>query len=108
MKLILIIFSLFVGTISFSQKYHCTFQVQDVETYSIAKPLISIIRSKYNTESTPSAVFVKFDEQTKKFSVDSEMSLSQEQIAALMNEYSYTISGFSSSVLTTKENGTHE
>ncbi len=74
-----------------AQEYTYVFKVEHVETYSIAKPLISIFRKAYNPEGEPLRFSPGFNDETGRFTVVSSLKLEQGDLQELLSDYDYQL-----------------
>ena len=72
---------------------HYTFSVENVASYPEAKPVISIIRKAFNSE-TPRLFFPVFQADQHVFVADSDMSLTEQKLRDLLASEGYTLSSF--------------
>jgi|GEM_PF-3252136 len=90
----LLLFFILTGLFCRAQQSEYQLRVAEVESYPVAKPLISIIRSHYNTDNEPRFVTVVFDQSAKELRIISAEPLLETELKALLDDYSYTITRF--------------
>lgn len=95
MRSLLLLLALIASTsLCTAQQYNYRFRVATVDSHAIAKPLVSILRDRYNTPEEPKRFFPKFDDATDEFVVTSSLVLTEEELAAVFQEFSYQLSAF--------------
>lgn len=94
MRILLFFILTLSGLTCSAQQYECRFKIDQVEAYTVAKPLVSIIRNKYRTAEEPKAVMVTFKEEEQSFQVLSVMPLGEMELTALMQQHGYVLREF--------------
>jgi hypothetical protein len=83
--LLLLFFAGFSGSAIYGQNTHYRFQLQDVNDLASAKMVTDVLRPVFNTQESPFEVFPAFNDASNHFDFYASLTVTQEQLEAVLN-----------------------